>query len=63
TNVISCLTVHDSDSSTASPLTPKPQNSHLGLQSSRLPKSLAVVAPSVKAQPVESSISAKIPAA
>uniref|UniRef100_A0A8C1XC54 non-specific serine/threonine protein kinase n=1 Tax=Cyprinus carpio TaxID=7962 RepID=A0A8C1XC54_CYPCA len=61
TNVISCLTVHDSDSSTASPLTPKPQSSHLGVQSSRLSKSLAVVAPSVKAQPVENSISAKIP--
>ncbi|XP_039519197.1 homeodomain-interacting protein kinase 1 isoform X5 [Pimephales promelas] len=63
TNVISCLTVHDSDSSTASPLTPKPQNSHVGFQSSRLSKSMAVVAPSVKAQPVESSISAKIPLA
>uniref|UniRef100_A0A8C2J051 non-specific serine/threonine protein kinase n=1 Tax=Cyprinus carpio TaxID=7962 RepID=A0A8C2J051_CYPCA len=61
TNVISCLTVHDSDSSTASPLTPKPQSSHIGVQSSRLSKSLAVVAPSVKAQPVENSISAKIP--
>uniref|UniRef100_A0A9J7YQ25 non-specific serine/threonine protein kinase n=2 Tax=Cyprinus carpio TaxID=7962 RepID=A0A9J7YQ25_CYPCA len=61
TNVISCLTVHDSDSSTASPLTPKPQSSHVGVQSSRLSKSLAVVAPSVKAQPVENSISAKIP--
>ncbi|XP_052424381.1 homeodomain-interacting protein kinase 1 isoform X6 [Carassius gibelio] len=63
TNVISCLTVHDSDSSTASPLTPKPQDSHTGVQSSRLFKSLAVVAPFVKAQPVESSISAKIPSA
>ncbi|XP_056092624.1 homeodomain-interacting protein kinase 1 isoform X2 [Rhinichthys klamathensis goyatoka] len=63
TNVISCLTVHDSDSSTASPLTPKPQNSHVGFQPSRLSKSMAVVAPSVKAQPVESSISAKIPLA
>uniref|UniRef100_A0A8C1M4Y0 non-specific serine/threonine protein kinase n=1 Tax=Cyprinus carpio TaxID=7962 RepID=A0A8C1M4Y0_CYPCA len=63
TNVISCLTVHDSDSSTASPLTPKPQDSHVGVQSSRLFKSLAVVAPFVKAQPVESSISAKIPSA
>nr|XP_005155718.1 homeodomain-interacting protein kinase 1-like isoform X4 [Danio rerio] len=63
TNVISCLTVHDSDSSTASPLTPKPQNGHIGLQSSRLAKSLAVVAPTVKTQPVESSISAKIPPA
>ncbi|XP_067288523.1 homeodomain-interacting protein kinase 1 isoform X4 [Pseudorasbora parva] len=63
TNVISCLTVHDSDSSTASPLTPKPQTSHVGVHSSRLSKSLAVVAPSVKVQPVESSISAKIPPA
>ncbi|XP_016375849.1 homeodomain-interacting protein kinase 1 isoform X3 [Sinocyclocheilus rhinocerous] len=63
TNVISCLTVHDSDSSTASPLTPKIQNGHARVQSSRLFKSLAVVAPSVKAQPVESSISAKIPSA
>ncbi|XP_016356059.1 homeodomain-interacting protein kinase 1-like isoform X5 [Sinocyclocheilus anshuiensis] len=63
TNVISCLTVHDSDSSTTSPLTPKPQNGHARVQSSRLFKSLAVVAPSVKAQPVESSISAKIPSA
>ncbi|XP_059385063.1 homeodomain-interacting protein kinase 1-like isoform X5 [Carassius carassius] len=61
TNVISCLTVHDSDSSTASPLTPKPQSSHVGVQSSRLSKSLAAVAPSVKAQPVENSISAKLP--
>lgn len=61
--MISCLTVHDSDSSTASPLTPKPQNGHIGLQSSRLAKSLAVVAPTVKTQPVESSISAKIPPA
>ncbi|XP_077058709.1 homeodomain-interacting protein kinase 1 isoform X8 [Siphateles boraxobius] len=63
TNVISCLTVHDSDSSTASPLTPKPQNSHVGFPSSRLSRSMAVVAPSVKVQPVESSISAKIPLA
>ncbi|XP_026076869.1 homeodomain-interacting protein kinase 1-like isoform X4 [Carassius auratus] len=61
TNVISCLTVHDSDSSTASPLSPKPQSGHAGVQSSRLSKSLAAEAPSVKAQPVENSISAKLP--
>ncbi|XP_012725972.2 homeodomain-interacting protein kinase 1 isoform X3 [Fundulus heteroclitus] len=54
TNVISCVTVHDSDSSTASPLTPRPR--HLngpGSLSSRQAKSLAVVAPSVKGQPSE----------
>ncbi|XDV46361.1 hypothetical protein PO909_014265 [Leuciscus waleckii] len=42
TNVISCVTVHDSqdsDSSTSTPLSPK-----------RLPKSLAMVTPSVKTQ-------------
>ncbi|XP_052466253.1 homeodomain-interacting protein kinase 1 isoform X4 [Carassius gibelio] len=61
TNVISCLTVHDSDSSTASPLSPKPQSGHAGVQSSRLSKALAAEAPSVKAQPVENSISAKLP--
>ncbi|KAL1007790.1 hypothetical protein UPYG_G00091630 [Umbra pygmaea] len=69
TNVISCLTVHDSDSSTASPLSPRPiagshQPSPRPLPGSRphtyLPgggtcrgKSLAVVAPSVKTQPTE----------
>ncbi|XP_057217401.1 homeodomain-interacting protein kinase 1 isoform X3 [Triplophysa rosa] len=63
TNVISCVTLHDSDSSTASPLTPKPQNGHIGVQPSRLSKSLAVVAPSVKTQPGEISISAKVPSA
>ncbi|XP_035500289.1 homeodomain-interacting protein kinase 1 isoform X3 [Scophthalmus maximus] len=50
TNVISCVTVHDShdsDSSTSSPLSPKtaPQPS----------KALAVVTPSVKSQPGEST--------
>ncbi|KAL7843550.1 hypothetical protein AOLI_G00250620 [Acnodon oligacanthus] len=59
TNVISCVTVHDSDSSTASPLTPLPRNS-LAAQPSRLAKSLAVVAPSVKTQPGESSALAKV---
>uniref|UniRef100_A0AAR2M1Z5 non-specific serine/threonine protein kinase n=1 Tax=Pygocentrus nattereri TaxID=42514 RepID=A0AAR2M1Z5_PYGNA len=59
TNVISCVTVHDSDSSTASPLTPLPRNS-LAAQPSRLVKSLAVVAPSVKTQPGESSALAKV---
>ncbi|XP_030632053.1 homeodomain-interacting protein kinase 1 [Chanos chanos] len=58
-NVISCVTVHDSDSSTTSPLTPMPQKSLLGTQSKRLSKSLAVVAPSVKSQPGESSSSSK----
>ncbi|KAM4582823.1 homeodomain-interacting protein kinase 1 isoform 2-T2 [Fundulus diaphanus] len=54
TNVISCVTVHDSDSSTASPLTPLPRNLNgPGSLSSRQAKSLAVVAPSVKGQPSE----------
>uniref|UniRef100_A0A672ZPK1 non-specific serine/threonine protein kinase n=1 Tax=Sphaeramia orbicularis TaxID=375764 RepID=A0A672ZPK1_9TELE len=54
TNVISCVTVHDSDSSTASPLTPLPRT-HIpaGTMSSRQAKSLAVVAPSVKTQGTE----------
>ncbi|XP_067091505.1 homeodomain-interacting protein kinase 1-like isoform X1 [Osmerus mordax] len=53
-NVISCVTVHDSDSSTASPLTPHPRlpPSHL-LPSSGPARSLAVVAPSLKTQPSE----------
>uniref|UniRef100_A0AAY4C7J7 non-specific serine/threonine protein kinase n=1 Tax=Denticeps clupeoides TaxID=299321 RepID=A0AAY4C7J7_9TELE len=50
-NVISCVTVHDSDSSTASPLTPRPRNGVLGGSVPRLSKSMAVVAPSVKTQP------------
>lgn len=58
-NVISCVTVHDSDSSTASPLTPLPRNG-LVAQSLRLAKSLAVVAPSVKTQLGESSALAKV---
>ncbi|KAK0139378.1 Homeodomain-interacting protein kinase 1 [Merluccius polli] len=55
TNVISCVTVHDSDSSNGSPLTPLTPlgRGHLppsGLSSSRHhARSLAVVAPSVKA--------------
>ncbi|XP_077385521.1 homeodomain-interacting protein kinase 1 isoform X2 [Festucalex cinctus] len=54
TNVISCVTVHDSDSSTASPLTPRPRTLHAtSTVSSRQAKSLAVVAPSVKIQAPE----------
>ncbi|XP_061583695.1 homeodomain-interacting protein kinase 1-like isoform X1 [Cololabis saira] len=54
TNVISCVTVHDSDSSTASPLTPLPCSLNpSGTGSSRQAKSLAVVAPSVKTQASE----------
>ncbi|KAM4613864.1 homeodomain-interacting protein kinase 1 isoform 3-T3 [Polymixia lowei] len=51
TNVISCVTVHDSDSSNASPLTPLPRSYiPASSMSSRQAKSLAVVAPSVKTQ-------------
>uniref|UniRef100_A0A3Q1GR16 non-specific serine/threonine protein kinase n=1 Tax=Acanthochromis polyacanthus TaxID=80966 RepID=A0A3Q1GR16_9TELE len=54
TNVISCVTVHDSDSSTASPLTPLPRTlNQSSSMSSRQAKSLAVVAPSVKTQASE----------
>ncbi|XP_049589175.1 homeodomain-interacting protein kinase 1 isoform X2 [Syngnathus scovelli] len=54
TNVISCVTVHDSDSSTASPLTPRPRTLNAASTvSSRQAKSLAVVAPSVKIQAPE----------
>ncbi|XP_041743172.1 homeodomain-interacting protein kinase 1 isoform X1 [Coregonus clupeaformis] len=54
TNVISCVTVHDSDSSTASPLTPLPlPRTHLPVGGTSRGKSLAVVAPSVKTQPTE----------
>lgn len=54
TNVISCVTVHDSDSSTASPLTPLPRNPNAtGSLSARQAKSLAAVAPSVKNQTSE----------
>ncbi|KAL6111716.1 hipk1 [Pungitius sinensis] len=51
-NVISCVTVHDSDSSTASPLTPLPRALHPAgaAPSSRQARSLAVVAPSIKTQ-------------
>ncbi|XP_075952443.1 homeodomain-interacting protein kinase 1 isoform X4 [Anarhichas minor] len=50
-NVISCVTVHDSDSSTASPLTPLPRTLNpASTMSSRQAKSLAVVAPSIKTQ-------------
>ncbi|XP_037534540.1 homeodomain-interacting protein kinase 1 isoform X2 [Nematolebias whitei] len=52
--VISCVTVHDSDSSTASPLTPLPRTLNTASSvSSRQAKSLAAVAPSVKKQPSE----------
>ncbi|XP_058497968.1 homeodomain-interacting protein kinase 1 isoform X2 [Solea solea] len=57
TNVISCVTVHDShdsDSSTSSPLSPK--------SSSQPSKSLAIILPSVKSQPGESTTH-KAPAA
>uniref|UniRef100_A0A3P8UI00 non-specific serine/threonine protein kinase n=1 Tax=Amphiprion percula TaxID=161767 RepID=A0A3P8UI00_AMPPE len=57
TNVISCVTVHDShdsDSSTSSPLSPK--------TTSQPTKSLAVIMPSVKSQPGESTTH-KTPAA
>ncbi|XP_076850265.1 homeodomain-interacting protein kinase 1 isoform X3 [Brachyhypopomus gauderio] len=62
TNVISCVTVHDSDSSSASPLTPRPRNGPLLTQHSRLAKTLAIVAPSVKTQPGGPSLSARVPA-
>ncbi|XP_026791196.1 homeodomain-interacting protein kinase 1 isoform X2 [Pangasianodon hypophthalmus] len=58
-NVISCVTVLDSDSSTASPLTPLPRNGTVGAQTSRLAKSLAIVVPSVKMQPGEILASTK----
>ncbi|XP_022532761.2 homeodomain-interacting protein kinase 1 isoform X3 [Astyanax mexicanus] len=54
-NVISCVTVHDSqdsDSSTCSPLSPKRLPNFVE-SSAPLSKSLAVVMPSVKAQPWE----------
>ncbi|XP_030589821.1 homeodomain-interacting protein kinase 1 isoform X3 [Archocentrus centrarchus] len=57
TNVISCVTVHDShdsDSSSSTPLSPK--------TSSQPTKSLAVIMPSVKSQPGESTAH-KTPAA
>ncbi|XP_070695891.1 homeodomain-interacting protein kinase 1 isoform X2 [Pempheris klunzingeri] len=57
TNVISCVTVHDShdsDSSTSSPLSPK--------TTSQPTKSLAIIMPSVKSQPAEST-NHKAPAA
>nr|XP_040048389.1 homeodomain-interacting protein kinase 1 isoform X1 [Gasterosteus aculeatus aculeatus]XP_040048390.1 homeodomain-interacting protein kinase 1 isoform X1 [Gasterosteus aculeatus aculeatus] len=53
-NVISCVTVHDSDSSNSSPPSAK--------TTSQPAKSLAVIAPSVKNQPAESTIH-KAPAA
>ncbi|CAB1315636.1 unnamed protein product, partial [Coregonus sp. 'balchen'] len=58
TNVISCLTVHDSDSPTARPFTPRPlagsrNHTHLPGGGMSRGKSLAVVAPSVKTQSTE----------
>eukprot|EP00063_Salmo_salar_P014737 XP_013989572.1 PREDICTED: homeodomain-interacting protein kinase 1-like isoform X2 [Salmo salar] len=53
TNVISCLTVHDSDSSTTSPLTPLPSTHLPGGGGTARGRSLAVVAPSVKTQPTQ----------
>ena len=55
-NVISCVTVHDSqdsDSSTSSPLSPK-RLPNFAESSSHLSKSTAVVMPSVNTQPGES---------
>ncbi|XP_051932472.1 homeodomain-interacting protein kinase 1 isoform X2 [Hippocampus zosterae] len=60
TNVISCVTVHDSDSSTASPLTPHPRTLNAASTvSSRQAKSLAVVAPSIKIQAPERGASSR----
>ncbi|KAL2103836.1 hypothetical protein ACEWY4_000704 [Coilia grayii] len=56
-NVISCVTVHDSqdsDSSTSSPLSPKCLPNFVE-SSSHLSKSTAIVMPSVKTQPGESA--------
>ncbi|XP_077582443.1 homeodomain-interacting protein kinase 1 isoform X2 [Stigmatopora nigra] len=58
TNVISCVTVHDSDSSTASPLTPRPRALNAA-GASRQAKSLAVVAPSVKVQAPERGMASR----
>ncbi|XP_077459245.1 homeodomain-interacting protein kinase 1-like isoform X2 [Stigmatopora argus] len=58
TNVISCVTVHDSDSSTASPLTPRPRALNAA-GASRQAKSLAVVAPSVKVQVPERGMASR----
>ncbi|XP_034536490.1 homeodomain-interacting protein kinase 1 isoform X3 [Notolabrus celidotus] len=60
TNVISCVTVHDSDSSTASPMTPLPRTLNpAATVSSRQAKSLAVVAPSVKTQGSERGVASR----
>ncbi|XP_033942577.1 homeodomain-interacting protein kinase 1-like isoform X3 [Pseudochaenichthys georgianus] len=61
TNVISCVTVHDSDSSTSSPLSTKtpPLSTKTPPLSTKTPpqpaQPLAVIVPSVKSQPGESS--------
>ncbi|KAJ8360612.1 hypothetical protein SKAU_G00171370 [Synaphobranchus kaupii] len=54
-NVISCVTVHDSqdsDSSTASPLSPK-RLPNFAESASHFSKSLAIIVPSMKSQPGE----------
>uniref|UniRef100_A0A3B4B1X2 Protein kinase domain-containing protein n=1 Tax=Periophthalmus magnuspinnatus TaxID=409849 RepID=A0A3B4B1X2_9GOBI len=67
-NVISCVTVHDSDSSNASPLTPLPRSSLPSLPRSALPslprlplssrhhKGLAVLTSAVKTQSTETAV-------
>ncbi|KAJ8259462.1 hypothetical protein GJAV_G00169550 [Gymnothorax javanicus] len=58
-NVISCVTVHDSqdsDSSTASPLSPKRLPNFADSTTARFPKSLAIVVPSVKSQSAEGAV-------
>ncbi|XP_048872186.1 homeodomain-interacting protein kinase 1 isoform X8 [Brienomyrus brachyistius] len=58
-NVISCVTVHDSqdsDSSTSSPLSPRHLPSFVET-SNPLPRSLAIMVPPVKAQPGENAVS------
>ncbi|XP_055016055.1 homeodomain-interacting protein kinase 1 [Boleophthalmus pectinirostris] len=65
TNVISCVTVHDSDSSNASPLTPLPRTSLPSLPRSALPslplssrhhKGLALLTSAVKTQSTETAV-------
>ncbi|KAM9409094.1 homeodomain-interacting protein kinase 1 isoform 2-T2 [Pholidichthys leucotaenia] len=60
-NVISCVTVHDSDSSNESPLTPLPRTVNTtSTTSSRQTKSLAVVVPSVKTQASEAGAASHV---
>ncbi|XP_035244165.1 homeodomain-interacting protein kinase 1-like isoform X2 [Anguilla anguilla] len=61
THVISCVTVHDSqdsDSSTASPLSPR-RPPAFAESAPRFSRSLAVVVPSVKSQPAEGAAAPK----